>query len=54
MMTKIIKCEKCVSHQFQDKEYGEKHRVCNMLKKSEKSGIQKFRCTICTTVHETN
>ena len=38
----IIYCDKCHAHEYQDKKYGVKMRVANIMK-----DITKARCSVC-------
>lgn len=46
MGTKILVCT--CEHEYQDKRYGKKKRVCTPMKII--GGTQQFRCTICSRV----
>jgi ribosomal protein S17 len=46
-MYKLVKCE--CKHEYQDKKYGRKMRLCNKLQ-GKNSENNKYRCTVCGTV----
>lgn len=48
MPTTIIKCGRCVPHEFQDRIYGEQMRVHNLG--GRKLGSVKAVCTVCSNI----
>jgi transposase-like protein len=42
---------KCV-HQTQDQFHGKGIRVVNEVKKADPKDIQRYRCTVCGTIHD--
>lgn len=43
----IQKCEPCRPHAYQDRAYGERMRVKNLVPAKSKGSAPEWRCTVC-------
>lgn len=51
MLVKVLYCKDCPPHEFQDRRYGYKQRVCNHAP-SKGAKMDRFKCTVCSTYIE--